>query len=404
MAEFDYLTLEEAQTRLLSRVEPLVDFDTLPLLDAVGRVGFEDMRAVMDQPPFNRSPLDGYAVNHLDIAEAGPANPALLRVAQTIYAGDSFDRPLARGQAARVTTGAPVPPGADCVVRQEDTDSGTVEVNVFVSLDTDDNICFRGEDARCGVVLVRRGERLDSGRVGMLACQGMTEVRVFRRPRVGILSTGSELASAGSPLAPGKIYDSNRSMLAARAKELAAAPILGPNTPDDPEALAQSIGDLLERCDLVVTTGGVSVGERDYLPRVGEMLGAERLFHGVALKPGSPALALRKDGKCILALSGNPFAAFATFELLVVPLLRRLADERETLPRRVKGVMAGVFPKRSSGRRMLRARIEGAEVSFPGEGHESGVISSLGGCNCLIDIPPGTPGLEMGMAVEAILL
>lgn len=398
------LSLESAVELLLQTIPAPRRREELPLLSAAGRPVCEDLFARHSQPPFDRSPLDGYALRHEDTASASEERPAVLRVVRCIYAGDPPGEAIGPEEAVRLMTGAPLPPGATCVVRQEDTDQGEEQVAVYTPLKKHENYVFRGEDVREGQLLISKGALLDAGAVGVLAGQGYPAVPVFARPTAGILSTGSELVAAGEPLKPGKIYDSNRYTLAVRAKALGAEVVMGASTADDPRELARGVADLLGQSDLVITTGGVSVGKHDYMPKVGRLLGARELFHGVACKPGSPALALEKDGKLVLCLSGNPFAAAATFDLLAGPVLRKLAGWADPLPKRVRAALRGGFPKKNTGRRFLRAYIAGGEVFAGPEGHASGTISSFAGCNCLIDIPAGTSPLQDGDAVEVVLL
>jgi len=398
------LSVEEAIAMLLDTVKAPDRHVTLPLLDGLGRVLAEDIAAVTDQPPFDRSPLDGYAVSHNDIASASEKTPVALRVAQTIYAGDFPAAPLFTGEAARIMTGAPLPDGATCVIRQEDTARSGETVHIHTPLCKHENYCFRGEDVARGQPLLCKGERLNSASMGILAGQGRNFVRVYPQPTVYILPTGNELLAAGMPPQPGKIFDSNYYTLSARAMELGAQVAPSINLDDDPDILAAALTDYRPDCQLIVTTGGVSVGEHDYMPQVGETIGANVLFHGIAAKPGGPALAMEKDSVLILSLSGNPFAAFATFELLAVPALRKISGETAIMPRYAKGRMAEHFSKPSKGRRFLRACIEDGNVFFPGKGHASGILSSLAGCNCLIDIPAGTSPLERGMEVKVILM
>lgn len=404
-----YLSVEEAAGLLLDSLSVQLETERVPILEAVGRICGEDVNAAMNQPPFDRSPLDGYAVCHEDLAGAGKENPAVLKICGTIYAGDSPQGPLKRGEAIRIMTGAPIPEGADCVVRQEDTECIDIDkeagrVSVFVSLKKHQNYCFQGEDIRQGEAMAHRGEKLTPASVGLLASQGYEKIAVFRKPRTAILSTGSELAEPGRKLEPGKIYDSNRLLLTAYAAEQGAEITSSVSVPDDPETIAKAIQAALEISDLVVSTGGVSVGRHDYLEKAGVMAGARVLFHGVKVKPGSPVLVLEKDRKLIICLSGNPYAAFATFVLLVLPVIRRMQGSNQiVVPERTGGVMKDSFPKASPGRRFVRAFIRDGEVWFPSKGHASGMISSLTQCNCMIDVPAGNMGLKEGDRVEVVM-
>lgn len=399
-----YLSVEEAAERLIGLVTAPDRCQQLPLLEAPGRVCGRDLAASMDQPPFDRSPLDGYALRHTDLAGASPAHPACLKVVRQIFAGDPPGAPLEPGQAVRIMTGAPIPPGADCVIRQEDTDCGEETVRVFQPLSAHDNICPRGEDLRAGFPLLSRGQVLTSAHVGVLAGQGIQEVPVFPRPRIGLLATGSELTPPGQPLAPGKIHDSNQYYLSARLTELGMLPVWGQRRGDDPAILTDSVAELLDTCGGVITTGGVSVGLRDYMPQVCRRLGARELFHGVAVKPGAPVLAMVSRGKPVICLSGNPFAAAATLELLARPMLWRMAGRRDWALPRASGVLETAFPKASPGRRLVRASIRNGAVSIPAGSHVSGSLSTLMDCNCLVDIPAGSPPLSPGTQVEVVLL
>ena len=399
----DRLSVEEASA-LLCRCAAPVRRETLPLTRALGRVAARDLFAVMDQPPFDRSPLDGYALRHGDLEGACAEAPAVLPVCRRIFAGDPPGDPIPRGCAARIMTGAPIPPGADCVVRQEDTDLGEKTVRIFVSLSAHDNICDRGEDLRSGAPLFPAGTVLTPAHLGVLAGQGMETVEVFARPRIGVLSAGDELVSPGTSLTPGKIYTSNQFYLSARLEQLGMEPVISEVHGDDPQALSAAVTALLAECSAVVTTGGVSVGQKDYMPAVCQRLSAALLFHGVAVKPGSPMLAMTVQGKPVVCLSGNPFAAAATLEAVARPMLLRLAGRRDcTLPR-TSGVLTAPFRKASPGRRLVRAILTDGKVTLPAGGQVSGVLSSWMGCNCLIDIPAGSPALPAGTEVEVILL
>ncbi|WP_297239833.1 molybdopterin molybdotransferase MoeA [uncultured Flavonifractor sp.] len=392
------LTLEEAQTAILLNRVPL-GTQMLPLERALGRTLAADVAAPLDQPPFDRSPLDGYALRSADLAGADRDHPAVLEVVDTVYAGDEARIPVGPGQAVRLMTGAMLPPGCDCVVPQEDTDRGD-PVSVFVSLKPFQNYVYQGEDYRKGALLLEKGTRLDAAALGVLAGAGLTEAEVYRRPRVGLLTTGDEVVSPGTPLPVGKIYGSNQMLLAARLAELGFEPETA-HRRDDPAAVAEAMRELLEICDVLLTTGGVSVGDKDIFHQALPLLGAERIFWRVNLKPGTPAMYSVYEGKPILSLSGNPFAAFTTFELLARPLLAALSGEEG--PRWGEGVLDTPFPKASPRRRFIRGRYENGHITLP-EGHASGMLASLVGCNCLAELPAGSPPAEAGTRVRILLL
>ena len=397
------LTLEEAQQALCEDIDCL-GAEKLPLAGALGRTLAEDITAPMDQPPFDRSPLDGYALRSADTARACREHPVSLAVADTLYAGDAPRVPMEPGQAVRVMTGAMLPEGCDCVLKQEDTDMGSPVVEIYASLKPGDNYVYRGEDYRAGECLLPAGSRVDAASVGVLSSAGITVVPVSRRPRVGVLSTGDEVVEPGvRPLPPGKIYGANLPLLLARLRELGVENVSGELAGDDPRAVADAMARMLETCDLLITTGGVSVGDKDIFHQSLSLLGAERVFWKLKLKPGSPAMFSRFRGKPILSLSGNPFAAFTTFELLARPLLAALSGEPELLPRRERAVLDTPFPKGSPIRRFVRGKYENGHVSLP-EGHSSGVLRSLVGCSCLVDIPAGGGPLAAGQTVNILLL
>ena len=239
------------------------------------------------------------------------------------------------------------------------------------------------------------------------AGQGYAEVTVCRPLNVGILSTGSELLEPGAPWAPGKIYDANGIQNAARLRQLGFA-VERQQCSDDPEVITGKMQELLTRCDAVITSGGVSVGQKDYLPLVLEKLGAQLLVEGVAQKPGSPMLAATLNGKLVFCLSGNPFAAAATLEQYAIPALLRAAGrwEESCLPARTVCTLTNGFSKPSKGNRYLRATACGGKVTLPGAGnaeaHSSGALSAMMGCNCLVEIPAGSGPVEPGMEVEVL--
>lgn len=392
------ISLEEAVARMTSPLSPL-GTETLPLPQALGRILAADITAPLDQPPFDRSPLDGYALRSADLAGTDQEHPAVLEVVDTLYAGDEARIPVKPGQAVRIMTGAMLPPGCDCVVPQEKTDLGA-PVKVFVSLKPFQNYVCQGDDYRKGSLLLRGGTRLDAAALGVLASAGLAEAEVRRRPKVGLLTTGDEVAGPGTPLPAGKIYGSNQVLLAARLAELGFETEAG-HRGDDPAAVAEAMKELLKSCDALVTTGGVSVGDRDIFHQALPLLGAEQVFWRVDLKPGTPAMYSTYGGKPILSLSGNPFAAFTTFELLARPLLAALAGEEG--PRWREGVLDTLFPKASPKRRFIRGRYEDGHIILP-EGHSSGMLASLVGCNCLAELPAGSPPAEAGQKVRILLL
>lgn len=398
----EFISLETAMERLLDAAHPIakpaVD---LPLYQAAGRVCAQDVTAQHSQPPFDRSPLDGYALHATDIATASAQAPVVLPVGMQLFAGDAPQRPLAQGEAARIMTGAPIPQGADCVLRQEDTDEGEASVALYKSLRAGQNICLQGEDVMAGDLLARKGEVLSAAHIGVLCAQGYAQVAVTPTVTIGVLATGSELLPMGAPWQAGKIYDANAAYLTARLAALGFA-VKTEYVGDNPAEIEAKITEMGTICDAVLTTGGVSVGQKDYLPQVVDALGGEVLFHGLKLKPGSPMLAARWGEKLLLCLSGNPFAAAATLELIALPALLKLSGRSDAMLTRAQLSLAQDFPKASPNRRFIRARAQGGQVFLPSAEHSSGSLSGMIGCNCLVDIPAGQGALCAGDLVEVV--
>ena len=397
------IELEEARALLAESVRPL-GVEQVSRQEALGRTLAEDVTAPLDQPPFDRSPLDGYALRSADLTGASPEHPVSLRVVETVYAGGVPSRVLGPGEAIRIMTGAMLPRGCDCVLQHERTDNGLEQVQIYAALSPHDNYCDRGEDYRTGEVLLPAGTVVDAAAMGVLASAGLSSVPVRRRPVVRVLSTGDEVVSPDlHPLPAGKIYGSNQELLTARLRELGVSDVKGLLIGDDPREVADTMAQLLGECDLLITTGGVSAGDKDIFHEALPLLGAERVFWKVNLKPGTPAMYSLWQGQPILSLSGNPFAAAATFELLARPLLAALTGESRFSLRSRTAVVEGSFPKASPGRRFLRGFYQEGRVSLTGK-NDSGMLASLVGCNCLVDLPAGSPPVQEGQTVTVLLL
>ena len=417
------LTLEQAVAAVLGCIRPVEETEEAGLLCASGRVAAEDIYAPFANPPFDRSPLDGYALRSADIRQASAANPVRLRVIGEVCAGQVFPDRAAAGEAVRVMTGAKLPAACDCVIRQEDVklwdaqgrlvdglppekvlqrgDAFSAEISY--ALQHHQNYCYAGEDIQQGACLIREGTVLKAAQLGVLASMGIARVRVWCRPRIVLCSTGDELLMPGEALQEGKIYNSNLFLLAARLQELGfAAEILG-CLPDDAQAAAAQIRSFEGRAELFLSTGGVSVGKKDIMHAVVRELSAEQLFWRMAMKPGAPALAYRYGSLPGIALSGNPFAALATFELLVRPVLARLSHRPQLVCARRTAILQDDFLKKSQGRRFVRACYADGRVSLPGR-NASGMLFSAMACNAMLDIPAGSGELHAGDPAEIVCL
>lgn len=400
--------LEEAIESLTGSVEPVRETERVSLMEAVGRTLAKDRRADMDQPPFSRSPLDGYAVRGDDTAGASKEHPRKLRVIGSVFAGSVFGGVVGPGEAVRITTGAPFPAGADSVVRQEDSDCGSDRglewTEIYKETKAYENYCFQGEDYKAGDVLLKKGTLLTGNHIALLASLGAAQALVYRKPRVSVFTSGDEVLQPGEPMRPGKIYDSNLYFLCGRLKELGLEPMASGHAADDPAVMETELRRVLPESDLVITSGGVSVGAKDIMHEVLERLGAQTLFWRVSIRPGTPVLAARCQGKLIVCLSGNPFAAVADFELLVRPVLAVLTGNEGLAMETRTARLRNAYRKKPGVRRFLRGFAEDGDVWVAEGNHSSGALSSLPGCNCLIEISPEMGGAEMGAEVTVHML
>lgn len=389
------ITLERAIELLTANAKEIIDAEEISLIKSVRRVAAQDYFATFDNPPFDRSPLDGYALKSSD-------TPGKFKVIGEECAGDFFSDEVKSGEALRIMTGAAMPNGSDCVIRQEDVKVDGENIFVPYALKHHENYCFAGEDIKAGALLVANGTKLTAAHLAVFASQGVAAVKVYRKPIVAIASTGDELIQPGEKISAGKIYNSNLYLIASRLIELGFEPKILYNLPDDADACADKIFTLREEIDLLITTGGVSVGKKDIMHDVVKKIG-EKIFWRVLMKPGAPVIGW-KCGKFLgVALSGNPFAAYATFELLARPVLAKISRRADISYKRGRGTLANDFPKKSLGRRFIRARFDGEKIFLP-SCHDSGSLYSAVDCNCLVDIPAGSDKLSAGAEVEIILL
>lgn len=397
-------SLEEAMELVKDNITPDCDREEVSILDALGKVLAEDIKAPHSQPPFARSPLDGYALQASDTKGANKEHPKVLTVVDEVLAGQCIKTTVKGGEAVRIMTGAPIPEGADCIIRQEDTDYGEDKVEIYREQKVFDNYCPSGEDYRKGDCLLKKKTTLTPAEIGLLASVGRENVLVYQKPSIHVMTTGDELVMPGQPLTKGKIYDSNLYTIGARLRELGFDPILHNNIEDDAKSIARQIEGASKKTKLILTTGGVSVGKKDLMHEVFDILGVKKLFWKMALKPGTPTLCGMYQGTLIIGLSGNPFGAITNLEIFVRPVLAYLAQDKSLIPVKQKGILQKTFDKPSRVRRFVRARYEDGKVYLPDGSHSSGVLSSMGGCNCLIDIPNGSEDVHEGDEVFVWML
>ena len=405
------MDIETAVRSLLNQVTPVPEREQVSLYHAAGRILAEDVRAPFAVPHFPKSAMDGYAIRSEDVQGATPEHPVRLKVVGELLAGDDpavclkdslYGQSPDGGTAVRIMTGAAVPEGYDAVVKQEDTDYGEAVVTVRQGVSAYTNYCKVGEDIPEGSVVLTAGRRIGRIEAGVLASLGIAEVTVVRPIRVSILSTGSELFSLSEPdqgagnekkkgiaaPAAGRIYNSIAYTLSAGLAG-AGFTVTAGICPDDTEEILRRLEEALKTSDIVITTGGVSVGKKDLLPEVLERAGAEQIFAGVDVQPGTPTIGSVKNGKVILSLSGNPYAALVNFDLYFWEVAAKLTGCEALLPVREEVILGSEYPKKNRHRRLLRAKVTGNKVFLPAKSHASSVLSNLLDCNCYIDLPAG---------------
>ena len=384
------LELEEARARILATLTPL-PVESVALGAAVGRFTADAIVSPMDLPAFDNSAMDGYAVRAADMAGASADAPVSLREAGRAAAGEVFAGTMETGCCVRVFTGSPLPAGADAVVMQEDTRpvNSSERIEVLDGVKPWENVRFRGEDVKQGAELIGAGQRLNAGRLGLLAAVGVAVMRVRRQPIVGVLATGSELVEAGQPLPPGKIYESNRVMLGPLLAQAGAVARVFPLVPDTLEATRAALEQAFTECDAVVTSGGVSVGELDFVKAAFEKLGGTQEFWKVSLRPGKPFVFGRLGEKFLFGLPGNPVSALVTFLVLVRPALLRWQGATEVeLPSHFC-TLAEALGNRGDRRHFVRVKVDADGMAHPAGAQASHRLGSLAVANGLVDVPPG---------------
>ena len=400
------LTYREARQVLLDFAAP-VGTEHVPLAECAGRILACELFASSDVPPFDRSPFDGYVLRAADTVNASRENPVTLKIMEEIPASCVPKHALETGEASKILTGAPIPPGGDAVTPFERTEFTDSTVTLVKPLRPGENIVRKGEDIRQGALLSPCGQLIDAGLMGSLAGQNIAEPLVYRRPRIGILSTGSELIELGHDLPLGKIHDTNRYSMAALVGGLGAEPILYGSVPDNVEMIAHTMERALSECDALITTGGVSVGDFDLTPQAMESIGAKILVHGVDLKPGMACCYAGLDGKLLCGLSGNPASSITNFYVVALPALRRLCGRRDCMLREFPVTLAEHFGKPSPANRLLRGYSdlsEGIVKLRLSSGQGNVMISSLIGCDLAAVVPAGSGPVEEGTVLQGFSL
>ena len=390
-------TVEEHQAAVAALLSPMTEED-VELASAHGRVLARNMAAAVALPGFDNSAMDGYAVRWAEVAQC----PVRLPVADDIPAGRTDVRPLEPGTAHRIMTGAPLPPGADVVVPVELTDGGTDVVEIRDAPPPGTHLRAAGEDIALGEVALWAGTPLGAAQLGLAAAVGISTVPVRRRPRVLVLSTGSELVAPGEPLLPGQIYESNSALLAAAIEEAGGEARRLHFVPDDVDQFLATVRTELAGADLLVTSGGVSAGAYEVVKDAFRGLGTVD-FVKVAMQPGGPQGAGTVDGVPVVTLPGNPVSSFVSFEVFVRPALRHALGHAFPARLRVPARLDGPLESPPGRRQFLRGRYDGGTVSQVG-GPGSHLVAHLSRANCLVVVPEDVTELPAGAEVDVVLI
>ena len=408
----EMISLEEARALVLSHAAPL-PVETVPVLEAVGRVAAADLKSDIDISPFAHSAMDGFAVRAAELAEASQEAPVELDVVAEIAAVDVFEGSIEAGQCVRIMTGAPMPDDADSVVKYEIVDvvtgDGKPGSRVAFSAPTAvrSNVREAGEEAKAGETVVSKGEVIGSAGVGFLAGCGIVEVPTHRRPRVAVISIGSELVDPTVVPTPGKIRNSNSYALAACAQAAGAVPVILPIVEDTKEALAAAVSAAADAYDFVVTSGGASNGDFDFIKPVVSELG-ELLMTTVNIRPGKAQTFGIVRGTPVFGLPGNPAAAYVGFEMIIRPALRKMQGyahfERPSVMAKLSRDVKKKDPRRIFLRGTLYKNDEGEYVVAPAKNQSSGLFGVIQRSNCMAILPEGLDSRTAGSLVQCVLL
>jgi molybdopterin molybdotransferase len=400
----DLVPVEEARERILSRIQPLAPIE-LPLQEAHGCVLAEDVVADVNLPEFSSSAMDGYAVRSVDVAGASPEAPLELRVAGRARIGHRPEGTVGSGEAIRIDTGAPIPAGADCVVPVEDTAPAGDAVHVLRASEEGRHVRPAGEDVRAGQLLVPKGRRLSAAELGLLAASGHAHALAHPRPRIVVISTGDELVEPWQPVGFGQVRDSNSFTILGGLKEAGAVAYLAGIVRDDVDQLKETILGYVVRADAFISSGGVSVGERDVVKRAFFRRGEVDFFRA-AMQPGMPQAFGMIEGKPYFGLPGNPVSVFVSFEVLIRPAILKLMGRRDLFRPEVTAALSGEVSGPKEKLQFARVRVRRGPdgwVAEPTGSSHSNLISTVARANGLAMIPPGVETAHPGERYRVML-
>jgi molybdopterin molybdotransferase len=384
------ITIPKAE-QILSQVTVSPETEVIPLRKSFGRILGEDINSPINMPGFNKSAMDGYAVNSSDDSPE-------YTIVETIPAGSVPEKTIRRGECAKIMTGAMVPRGADRVIKKEVVEEKNGRIRV-IDEDPHVNICFKGEDIKTGDTVLTRGILIRPQETAVLASMGKADVLVYKVPRVGIIATGSELAEPGTLLKPGQIYNSNAYSLAAQIIKTGACPHIHRVAVDTEEDIKTAVKSLLPACDMILLSGGVSVGDYDLVPGVLKDLGITLHFEKVAVKPGKPTVFGTKDNKIFFGVPGNPVSTFVIFEIFIKPLIYRMMDYTY-VPLFIRGVLTQPVVRKRAGRSAFVPVYYNQGNVEPVEYHGSAHIHALTKANGLVSIEQGVYEIPSGSTVN----
>lgn len=399
------IPVTEAISRIINVIEHK-EVKEIRIEDSLNKVLAEDVKATYDIPRFDKSPYDGFAINSQYTKGASGENRVSFTVVDHIGAGTTSDITINKGEAVRIMTGAQIPNGADAVVMFEQTIEQENECSIRKPFKQGENISFKGEECREGELVLKKGQTINSGTIAVLATFGYQNVHVYEPPTIAIIATGSELVAPDEPLQPGKIRNSNGPMIQAMCKQIGIEGTIYQIQEDHLEGCIKVVNQALNDHDIVITTGGVSVGDYDYLPKVYEALQAEVLFNKVQMRPGSVTTVAYKQNKLLFGLSGNPSACYSGFHLFARPAILKMMAANEIYPVIVDAVLDADFTKANPFTRFIRGKL-----TFTSEGiyaepsgfNKSNAVVSIANSNGMIILPSGSRGYQKGDKVKVLL-
>lgn len=378
----------------------------VPLNESIHHILAEDIIATYEIPRFNKSPYDGFAIRSKDTVGASGEQRVSFNVIDHIGAGSVSDKTVGAFEAVRIMTGAALPEGTDAVVMLEQTVENGHSFTLRKPFEPNENVSLKGEETEIGDIVLQKGQLINSGAIAVLATYGYTQVKVNKKPSVGVIATGSELLDVNDALESGKIRNSNGPMITALSQKLGLSAIAYQIQEDDLDSSIQVVKEAMAKHDIVITTGGVSVGDFDYLPQIYEALNAEVLFNKIAMRPGSVTTVAVANETYLFGLSGNPSACYTGFELYVKPAVLHMMGANAIYPQVIQATLMEDFKKANPFTRFIRATatLNGKEMTVVPSGfNKSGAVVAIAHSNAMIMLPGGTRGYNQGHTVNVIL-